>query len=209
MLGTLLTAVIAFTATNIDDILILMLFFSDPSFQRRHIVFGQYLGFLTLLLVSLSGFLGSLVIPAHGLGLLGFAPIFIGLRKLFPPASPSEGEAETSTDPALVKAPSLLSSVLNPKAYSVAAITIANGGDNIGIYIPVFANSDLPGLLVIITTFLVLVAALCLAGYRLSRQPHVARLLSKQGHALVPFVLIALGLYIIIESGILTLLHQR
>ena len=181
-----------------------MLFFSDASFRRRHIVFGQYLGFLTLILISLSGFLGSFIIPAHWLGLLGLAPIYIGLRKVFHRSSTSDSETEISTDPDQVKPPSLFTSMLSPKSYSVAAVTVANGGDNIGIYIPLFANSDFASLIWIIVTFLTLVAVWCFAGYQLSRQPRVARTLAKYGYVLVPFVLIALGIYILMESGALT-----
>ncbi|HEY9883235.1 MAG TPA: hypothetical protein V6C98_06450, partial [Thermosynechococcaceae cyanobacterium] len=55
----------AFTATNIDDIVILMVFFSriGPTFRPHHVVVGQYLGFLLLLLASLPGFLGGFIIP--------------------------------------------------------------------------------------------------------------------------------------------------
>ncbi len=40
----------------------------------------------------------------------------------------------------------ILASVLNPQTYKVAAVTVANGGDNIGIYVPLFASSDLTSL---------------------------------------------------------------
>jgi cadmium resistance protein CadD (predicted permease) len=60
----------AFTATNLDDIVILLLFFSQVNaiFQRRHIVAGQYLGFTALVLVSLPSFLVVCCCPAPGLG---------------------------------------------------------------------------------------------------------------------------------------------
>lgn len=59
------TGVAAFIATNIDDIVILTLFFAqvNATFCRRHIVVGQYLGFCTLLVVSLTGFFGGLIVP--------------------------------------------------------------------------------------------------------------------------------------------------
>ena len=46
------TAITAFTATNLDDVLILLLFFSqvNTAFQKKHIVIGQYLGFGALVL---------------------------------------------------------------------------------------------------------------------------------------------------------------
>jgi cadmium resistance protein CadD (predicted permease) len=45
-----------------------------------------------------------------------------------------------------------------------------------------------------------------LIGIRLTHQKHVARVLSRYEHIIVPFVLIGLGIYIIIENGTLHLL---
>ena len=53
--AALAQGLIAFAGTNIDDIIILLLFFSqvDANLRRRHIVFGQYLGFTAIILASL------------------------------------------------------------------------------------------------------------------------------------------------------------
>jgi cadmium resistance protein CadD (predicted permease) len=56
MLATLVTGVAAFAATNIDDIVILTVFFSQGE-RRRTVLLGQYLGFTALILISLVGFL--------------------------------------------------------------------------------------------------------------------------------------------------------
>ena len=73
IIGTVAIAVTAFTATNIDDILILTIFFAqvNSEFRPRHILIGQYLGFGLILLASLPGYLGGLVIDHKWLGLLG------------------------------------------------------------------------------------------------------------------------------------------
>ena len=78
------TGLTAFTATNLDDILILMLFFSqvNAAFRKRHIVAGQYLGFTALVLASLPSFLGGLLLPRPCIGLLGLVPIAIGISRL-------------------------------------------------------------------------------------------------------------------------------
>jgi len=102
--------------------------------------------------------------------------------------------------------PPMLNALLNPKTYSVAIITFANGGDNIGIYTPLFASSDAADLIVILSVFLILVAVWCFIGYRLMRQPSVAQLLSNYGHIVVSIVLIGLGIYIILENKTLSLL---
>jgi cadmium resistance protein CadD (predicted permease) len=52
---------------------------------------------------------------------------------------------------------STLASFLSPQTYKVAAITFANGGDNIGIYVPLFASSDFTGLIVILSVSFVLI----------------------------------------------------
>lgn len=207
-LGTAFTVgITAFIATNIDDIIILLLFFSqvDAKFRRHHIVIGQYLGFTLLILASLPGFFGGLVVPSEWIGLLGLLPIAIGLKQLvnrqqeaaqvqtvtsdFEPSSPS--------NPAM----SLLSSVLSPQTYQVAAVTVANGGDNISIYIPIFAGSNLVSLGVILGVFFFLVGVWCAIAYGLTRQPTIAQVLSQYGNAIVPFVLIGLGLFILYERG--------
>src|SRR5213596_3440506 len=81
-ISALMTGAVAFSATNIDDIVFLTIFFSQAS-CRWHVVIGQYLGFTALVLVSLIGFFGGQVLPHEWLRLFGVAPIAIGIKKLF------------------------------------------------------------------------------------------------------------------------------
>lgn len=197
------TGITAFTATNLDDLVILTLFFSqvNSTLRRRHIVIGQYLGFSTLLIASLPGFFGGLILPPHLIGLLGLIPIAIGLSRLFNSESDS---SEESKDEKEQPPSSPFSNFLSPQTYSVAAITVANGSDNIGIYVPLFASSNLGKLLVILGIFFLLVGVWCYATYKLTRQPAIADILTRYGNNLVPFVLIGLGIFIILESSALT-----
>jgi cadmium resistance transport/sequestration family protein len=208
-----LAAITAFVATNIDDIIILLLFFTqvDAKFRRRHIVFGQYLGFTLLIIASLPGFFGGLVVPHEWIGLLGLLPIAIGLKQLVDRQEDTT-QVQTVTSDLEASSPSnsavsFLSSVLNPQTYKVAAVTVANGGDNISIYIPLFAGNTLISLGVILGVFFVMVGVWCAIAYRLTRQPTIARVLSRYGHAVVPFVLIGLGLFIMYERGTFNLLR--
>jgi cadmium resistance transport/sequestration family protein len=212
-LGTAFSAgITAFVATNIDDIIILLLFFAqvDANFRRRHIVIGQYLGFTLLILASLPGFFGGLVVPSEWIGLLGLLPIAIGLKQL---VNRQEDTAQVQTvtsdfEPSSARKPlvSFLSSVLSPQTYKVAAVTVANGGDNISIYIPLFAGNNLVSLGVILGVFFLMVGVWCAIAYLLTRQPTIAQVLSRYGNAVVPFVLIGLGLFILYERGTFRLL---
>ncbi|BAY24758.1 cadmium resistance transporter [Calothrix sp. NIES-2100] len=204
--------IIAFAATNIDDILILLLFFTqiDTNFRRRHIIIGQYLGFLAIILASLPGFFGGLVVRREWIGLLGILPIAIGLKQLISGQQEST-EVQTVSDNFTQTSPSnfILSfiwTILHPQTYKVAAVTIANGGDNISIYIPLFAGHNLASLGVILMVFLVMVGVWCAIAYYLSLHPAIAAVLNRYGHHIVPFVLIGLGLLIMYERGTFTLL---
>lgn len=207
-------ALTAFIATNIDDIIILLLFFSqvDINFRYRHIVLGQYLGFTTIVIASLPGFFGGLVISREWIGLLGLLPIAIGIKQLM---NREEETAQVQTvtshyevSPSRGSMVSCFSSILNPQTYKVAAVTVANGGDNISIYIPLFAGSNLVSLGVNLGVFFVMVGVWCVLAFLLTRQPAIAYVLSSYSHAVVPFVLIGLGLFIMYERGTLNLLFS-
>ena len=77
ILGAVVSGVAAFAATNLDNLFLLILYFSwandDPQREARIIV-GQYLGFSVLVIVSVLGYLGSLLIPRHYAGWLDIPP---------------------------------------------------------------------------------------------------------------------------------------
>lgn len=207
-LTTFITGATSFIATNIDDIVILTLFFSqiNANFRPRHIIIGQYLGFIVLIIFSLPGFFGGLFIPETWIGLLGLLPICIGIYHLFNAEDDDTPMVQAvSCESDLPKAErslmSVLSHLLAPQIYHVAAVTIANGGDNIGIYIPLFASSNWAGLFVILCTFFTLIGVWCLIAGYLSRHSVITPILSRYGEMVVPYVLIGLGIFILLENG--------
>jgi cadmium resistance transport/sequestration family protein len=194
--------IIAFAATNIDDIIILLLFFSqiDSNFRRRHIFIGQYLGFVAIIILSLPGFFGGLVIQREWIGLLGILPIAIGIKQLVNREEES-GEIQTVNTEQNSPQFSFLSSILHPNTYKVAAVTVANSGDNISIYIPLFAGQNIVSLGIILAVFLGMVGVWCGIAYLLTRQVNISYILSRYGQSIVPFILISLGLFIMYERG--------
>jgi hypothetical protein len=62
----------AFTATNIDDIFVLVMSLSSLNFPVRQVILGQYVGIDLLVAISALGSLISLVIPTYIIGLLLF-----------------------------------------------------------------------------------------------------------------------------------------
>ncbi|MGA8844396.1 MAG: cadmium resistance transporter [Nitrososphaeraceae archaeon] len=185
----------AFIATNIDDIFVLMFFFSNSTFEKGQVIAGQYLGIGLLVAISTLGALLSLVIPLYFIGLLGLVPITIGLIRLV---------KWSKKDKLIFEQPNQRTSKWHHLSMlTVAAVTFSNGGDNIGIYTPFFAkyNSAIEVVLLIII-FMVMTAIWCAVSYYLVSHPFVARRIRKTGDIIFPFVLIGLGIFILI-SGLL------
>ncbi len=204
------TGAMAFSATNIDDLVILTLFFSqvDAKFRRWHIIIGQYLGFTALILASLPGFFGGLILPRPWIGLFGLVPIIIGIKSLMNRETDELEDAKTETK---VSQESLIARFFNLQTYSVAAVTFANGTDNISIYVPIFASSNWQSLLVILGVFFSLVGVLCYVAHKLTHNQAIADIFTKYGNRFMPFILIGLGTFIFLDShsfSVFNLLHR-
>jgi len=185
----LLASILAFMSTNIDDIFILILFYGNKEYKESEIITGQFLGIITLIVVSLIGSLIALVLPQAYIGLLGLIPLYIGIKGIL-----SVVKKEQQEDDHQLKANK--SNVL-----SVAGTTFANGGDNIGIYVPLFATLTWTDKLSTITIFLIMTFVWCMIAKYFTKHPYVAKAVDKYGHILAPIVLVFLGLYIMYEAG--------
>jgi cadmium resistance protein CadD (predicted permease) len=192
-IGLIGQAIALFAVTNIDDIVILALFFGEAVGRRGalRVVVGQYLGFAAILCASILGCLGAALLPEEAIAYLGLLPIALGLRAAWAACrdrrtTPEEPESQRAAG--------------GPGILAVAAVTLANGGDNIGVYAPVFTTTGAGGLLTYVLVFLALVAIWCAAGQFVATRPLIARVLSRWGHVLLPIVLIGIGVVILIEG---------
>ncbi|MEV4349131.1 cadmium resistance transporter [Actinoplanes sp. NPDC049596] len=182
---TIAQAVGLFAVTNIDDILILALFFGRGGTVRA-VGLGQYLGFIGILAVAVAAAFGASFLPEAALPYLGLLPLALGVKAAI---SAWRHRHDTDEDEAVGR----------PRMLEVAAVTFANGGDNIGVYVPVFATTG-ASTAVYVIVFLVLVAVWVAAGRFFATRPLIAKALSRWGHVLLPVVLIGLGLLILSEA---------
>ena len=181
MLRTIATAVAVFAGTDVDDLIVLtVLFLAGRATGRpraRDIVTGQYLGIAALVAASALAALGLLVIPDRWVGLLGLVPLALGIRGLL--------AAHDTQEP-------VATGVL-----SIAALTIANGADNISVYVPLFRGIGPVASAVTIGTFAVMVAVWLALAYRLGGHRRIVEIVERFGRWLVPVVFIAIGLILI------------
>ena len=186
-------AVMLFASTNVDDVFVLIGFFADPNFRTRDIVLGQYVGIAALFSVSVAAALLSLVVPRAYVGLLGIVPILIGLKKLLDLYRKHE-----VTEESLEQHPDAGG---NGRAVSVAVVTMANGGDNIGIYTPSFAIRSASEIAVIALIFVVMTALWCFLAHAIVNHPKLGLPIRRYGHRLAPVVQIGLGVLILYQAG--------
>jgi cadmium resistance protein CadD (predicted permease) len=186
-------AIVLFVSTNVDDLVVLVGFFAHSGFRARDVVAGQYAGTAILFAVSAAAVLLSVVIPKPYLGMLGIFPILIGIRKLLQLRRDRGGRAHTE---GLVANTGGRGNIA-----SVALVTVANGGDNIGVYMPSFAVHSGGQVFIIGVVFAVMTALWCMLAYRMVRHPRFGAPLRRYGHIIVPLVLIGLGILIIHNAG--------
>jgi cadmium resistance transport/sequestration family protein len=200
MIATIAAAVGLFAATNIDDIVVLTVLFlaaTRGALPGWKVIAGQYLGFIALVALSVVAAAGLTIVPDEWVGFLGLVPLGIGVYGLIRTLRRRGDDDED--DESAIRAGGLL---------GVAGITIANGADNISLYTPVFRTSPITDTVVTIIVFLLLVAVWCLIARFVGTNKKVTEALEKIEHWLVPAVFIGLGLYILIESGVILRLIQ-
>ena len=132
MLFLICLAVLAFASTNIDGLLVLLGFLADPSYRPWQVMAGQYLGMGILVAVSLLLSQVSRLIPQAYVGLFGLVPVAIGIVKLW-------GARRRDAGCALEATPRE-TAVHFGKILTISAVTVSKGGDNVGMYVPLFAG---------------------------------------------------------------------
>ena len=193
--AVVLTAAVLFAATNVDDIVVLTVLSisSRATGQPRpwQIWAGQYAGFTVLIGASLAAAAGLALVPLHWLWLLGLVPLGLGLYKLA--AAIRAHRSGQQASPAAVTG-----------LAGVIGLTVANGGDNLSVYIPVFRTSSAAEIAVIIAVFLAAAGLYCLASIRLAGHRAVIQAVQRWGEWVVPVVFILIGFYIFIKTGALS-----
>jgi cadmium resistance protein CadD (predicted permease) len=190
MLETIVVGIMLFVSTNIDDIFLTMAFFADPRLDRRAVVAGKFLGIGGLVVASIAAAACAVAVPPEWVALMGLAPLGLGIHRLWSARRAADQPDEGDGVPAAA-AGSLLAQVC-----SVAGVTAANGGDNLGVYVPVFTEefSAIPAFVVI---FAVMTGLWCVGGNLLVNHRLIAHTMRRLAGRLLPWVLIVLGLCIL------------
>ena len=157
---------------------------------------GQYVGFGVILAATIAlSAISGLVIPQEYLRFLGLIPLALGVKAAIGEIrervgsrdceEEDEGEAQLKGKKVSVGA--------------VALVTMANGGDEIAAYLPVFALSTWWQIILFSAVFLVLAGVLLALARFITGRMGLAELLERFEAIIFPSVLILLGVLILAD----------
>ena len=197
LISKLAIAIAAFASTNIDDLLLLSSLFVDAEFQTLSVIVGQFLGMSLLVLISILAALFTITIPREWIGLLGFAPLFLGIYRLWKLLNgrPEKSRITTNVRDFIGKERIKIAWVRS-EVLLATLLTVANGGDNLSVYIPLFSvqRASIPFFALVFT---MMTALWCLLGYYLTNHRMWRERLKRYGRFAIPFILIAIGLNVL------------
>lgn len=194
--GVILSALLSYIGTSIDHIIVLILLFNQTQHRKRDdvsIISAVFVGFTLIVLISLAARFGLSLFEPDWIGLLGLIPIGLGIRVLFKPVD-DEQEAQEKISHSFSRHRS--------QFISVFFLMLAFGGDNLGVYIPLFASLDWVGITVTLLIYYGLTGIMLAAAYKISEVKQINQFIEKYERWLVSFVFILLGLFILFENGI-------
>jgi len=180
ILGVVVVAALAFIGTMVDNYFAFaaQLVATDRSKFHR-VSSAQALAVASM--VVLAGGLGSLLapIPLRWIGLLSVAPFGFALHSWRHRSTPREKFRRGSI--------------------TTFAITLALGGDNLAVWIPLLRANGVGYALVTVATFAPLEIVFLLSAQRLATHPRVVAWGNEHAGALMPYVYVFLGVLVLIE----------
>ncbi len=199
-------AAAAFVGTNVDNCVVTMAMVAGAPLQRAHrIAAGQVVGFVMVVAVSAAGAAVLYEFSPAVVGLLGLVPLAIGVSGLLGLAR-RHPEADTAPAPAPKgrsrrwrRRPE--ERAVGQSLTAAALVTVAAGGDNLAVYIPLLRVGGATNLGAIAAVFVVgevLVTWLVLAG---GRHPKARQMMLRLGHVAVPVLLCCVGVLVMVQAG--------
>ena len=180
ILGVVVVAALAFIGTMVDNYFAFaaQLVATDRS-QFRRVSWAQALAVASM--VVLAGGLGSLLapIPLRWIGLLSVAPFGFALHSWRHRSTPREKFRRGSI--------------------TTFAITLALGGDNLAVWIPLLRANAVAHALVTVATFAPLEIVFLLSAQRLAAHPRVVAWGNEHAGAFMPYIYVFLGVLVLIE----------
>lgn len=196
MTDAFFSSLFSFLSTNLDDLFVLMFLFMQARGKRDFIsvLFGRYFGTAIIISVAIAGAYGLHIIPEKYIGLLGFVPITLGIREFICSVRSDKNAAKERLIGYLD------SSKNNNLLFSAVTLSVSNGADNIGVYIPLLVDFSKTQILLFLSLFAVMTILWCFVSACLIGIPSIKNKLQRYKNILVPVIFVSLGIYILLKN---------
>jgi cadmium resistance protein CadD (predicted permease) len=210
-------AAAAFVGTNVDNCFVTMAMVAGAPLERAHrIAAGQVFGFVALVAASVAGAAVLFEFSTAVVGLLGLVPLalgvrgLVGLRRAHPEEEVGTGGAEVAGGAGgrgRGRSRRRTEQRAVGRSFTAAVlVTVAAGGDNLAVYIPLFRVGGATNLAAIAAVFVageVVVTWLVLTG---GRHPKARAVMLRLGAVAVPVLLCGIGVLVMVQAGTFSLL---
>ena len=187
----------SFFATNVDNLVLMVVLKGSHRQQRLAVAAGYLTSVCGLMLVCIAGVMLGRVLDAGLVGYLGLIPLGFGVALLIRSRS---GQSEQGPDIEAKPAMGWWAVCLTS-----ASIMAGNSGDSLAILLPLSAETMGDGLALLLLLYLACAAGWAMLALGISRQRGIAVHIERYGAKLVPWLMIAIGFYILSDTATDTL----
>ena len=192
----------SFVATNMDNLLVLVFLLGSAARSRAAVLLGFVTSVIMVVSVAAIGVaVGALVDPAH-IGYLGIAPVAMGLYLLYQQRL-ANGAAADSADLQL----KWQNGAGEGRIWLASSVLMfSNSGDSVAVLLPLVAESVRTALLLIVSLYLLASLLWCGVAVLIAARPGLAARVERHGMRWVPWVMMLVGVYVLLDSRTDTLL---
>ena len=185
-------AAVAFIATNLDNLLLLVSLLARYRQQIPNVIAGYFSCMLILGALGFAIGAAANLAPVEYLGLLGIAPITIGTIELVRMRQHKVGVIEIEDKP-----------FENMRTAFTATlfIQLANGIDTVVTFGALFTDSTPAVDMLIIFTLAAMAVTFVFVALYAVRHPVFGEIMERYAYRVTPFILIAVGAYILVNTA--------
>ena len=187
----------SFVATNMDNLLILVVLLGANSRRKSAVLLGFICSAIAVISISALGVAVGSMLGANLIGYLGVVPLLLGIYMLYQ----SRRGRHTDEDRA-----ETVPNSTEPKIWlSTFVLMFSNSGDSVAVFLPLLAESRRSSLLIMVSCYLTMAVLWAGLAYMISGQRDLARRIEHRAEKIVPWIMIGVGIYILMDTATDTL----
>jgi cadmium resistance protein CadD (predicted permease) len=187
-----------FIATSIDNLLLLVVLLGANAGRKSAVLLGFIASSIAVVCVSVLGVLVGSAVGADLIGYLGVVPLLLGLHMLYTAWKKSNHET--------TQVASLANQAESGVWFSTFVLMFSNSGDSIAVFLPLLAESGRSAPLLITCGFLVMALLWAGMAYLIAGQRALAEQIERRAEKVVPWIMIGVGVYILMDTATDTLI---